>query len=77
MTEFKASKSYQDSISSDFHLPSTQNRYIGNPITVYYQTHTEFKFEFYEPNGKGYVPTYRIISLPKSENKLIFEEIVD
>jgi len=77
LNEIKSSKSYQDSIKSYFHLPSTQDRYIGNSITVNYQTHTEFKSEFYEPNGKGYVPTYRIISIPKLENKLIFEEIVD
>ena len=77
VNEFKTSKSYRDSISSYFHLPGTQDRYVGNPVTVNYQTHTEFKSEFYKPNGKGYVPTYRIISLPKSENKLIFEEIVD
>jgi hypothetical protein len=77
LTEFKSSKSYNDSISGYFDLPRTQDRYIGNSVTINYQTNTEFKSEFYEPNGEGYVPTYRIISIHRSENKLIFEEIID
>ncbi|WP_156875573.1 hypothetical protein [Lacinutrix venerupis] len=77
VSEIKTSKFYQDSIKSYFHLPSTQDRYVGNSVTLNYQTQMEYKSEFYEPNGKGYVPTFRIISIPKSENKIIFEEIVD
>ncbi|WP_282134987.1 hypothetical protein [Seonamhaeicola maritimus] len=77
VTEFTTSNYFQDSISSYFHLPSNQDRYIGNPKTVNYLTHTEYKSEFYKPNGKGYAPTYRIISIPINDNKLIFEEIID
>jgi len=77
INEITSSKYYNDSISTYFHLPSNQHRYKGEPITINYQTQHEFKSEFYKPNGKGYAPTYRIISIPISERKLIFEEIVD
>jgi len=75
--ELTTSVFYQDSISGYLHLPNTQERYIGDTITVNYQTQYEYKSEFYRPNGKGYAPTYRIISIPISESKLIFEEIID
>lgn len=53
------------------------NRYEGDTIFANYQTELTYNTEIYYPNGKGYKPTYKIVSISKKENKLTFEYILD
>lgn len=46
-------------------------------FTANYQTESEYIYEYYKPNEKGYKPTYHRISILKAENKLIYENISD
>jgi hypothetical protein len=49
----------------------------GQEFTANYQTESEYIYEYYKPNKKGYAPTYNRISIMKTENKLIYENISD
>tara|TARA_B110000240_G_scaffold194322_1_gene241746 strand:- start:1536 stop:2108 length:573 start_codon:yes stop_codon:yes gene_type:complete len=69
---------YVNEIQNSFHLPDKDvNRYETDTITANYQTDWEYKTEIYYSNGKGYTPTYKIVSFSKKENKLTFEHILD
>ncbi|MDO9276392.1 MAG: hypothetical protein Q7T92_12690 [Lutibacter sp.] len=71
-------QNYVDEVQNSFHLPDkADNRSKGDTITANYQTDWDYKTEIYYPNGKGYTPTYKIISISKNENKLTFEHILD
>jgi len=69
---------YREEFENRVYLPElAKNRYEGDTIYANYQNKWAFKKEMYYPNGKGYTPTYRIISISKHERKLTFEEILD
>jgi glucan phosphoethanolaminetransferase (alkaline phosphatase superfamily) len=69
---------YTNEIQNSFHLPDKAiNRNEGDTLFANYQTDWDYKSEIYYPNGKGYTPTYKIISISKKENKLTFEHILD
>ncbi|WP_190811693.1 hypothetical protein [Flagellimonas sp. S3867] len=75
--QIKSAENFTDTVSTYFYLPENKNRYSGEAITVNYENLGEFKTEYYKPNGQGIAPTYRIISISKTENKLTFEDIID
>jgi hypothetical protein len=56
---------------------STINRYSGPAQLQSYETDIAFVTEFFKPNGKGYSPTFRRITVSKSANTLQFEDIDD
>jgi len=78
INKIKSEYNYIDEIQNDFHLPEkVENISKGDTITANYQTDWEYKTEIYYSNGKGYTPTYKIISISKKENNLTFEHILD
>ena len=56
-------------------LHSNEDRYTGKKMIQNFEDSFQFVREYYEPNGKGYAPTYRKIEIDKKENKLTFEDI--
>ena len=71
-------QNYVDKIQNSFYLPEKAiSRYESDTITANYQTDWEYKTEIFYTNGKGYTPTYIIISISKKENILTFEHILD
>ncbi|WP_209400659.1 hypothetical protein [Pseudozobellia sp. WGM2] len=76
--QIKSSTDYTDSIQEYRYLPSeAENRYEGDTLKVNYQTEREYRKEIFYPNGQGYTPTYKIVSISKSKNELKFEHILD
>ncbi len=75
--QIKLAENFTDTVSSYFYLPESKNRYTGKPTIANYENQREFKTEYYKPNGQGIAPTYRIISISKTGNKLTFEDIID
>jgi len=60
--------------TTDFIDYRIKYRYIGQEKTQDYETENEYVREFFKPNGQGYAPTFRRISIDKKVNKLTFEE---
>lgn len=55
-----------------------EDRYTGQKIFQDYETGDSYVREYFQPSGKeGYAPTFRRISISKTENKLTFEDIVE
>ncbi len=54
----------------------SRNGYFGPKVTQNYETENSYVREFFQPSGKeGYAPTFRRISISKTNNELTFEEI--
>lgn len=52
------------------------DRYFGKKIIQNYETENTYVREYFEPSGrKGYAPTFRRISISKTNNELTFEDI--
>lgn len=69
-------KKENDTTIQHFLWLETKNRYIGPKIIQNYETNSSLVREFFEPSGKqGYAPTFRQISISKTENELIFKDI--
>lgn len=78
INQIKSSENYQDEINNEFYLPElSNNRYEGDTLYANYQTDWQYKKAVFYPNGKGYTPTYRVISISKEKNELTFEELLD
>ncbi|WP_158091351.1 hypothetical protein [Tenacibaculum holothuriorum] len=75
--QIKSADNFTDTISGHFYFPQEKERFIGKLSTINYEKPREFKIEYFKPNGKGIAPTYRIISISKLDNKLVFEDIID
>lgn len=58
-------------------LYEATDRYNGPTVTQNYETEESYVREYFKPNGEGYAPTFRRISINKRENKLVFEDIDD
>jgi len=61
----------------DFQTASTINRYEGVAQIQEYETESAFVTEFFKPNGKGYSPTFRRVTIEKIGKTLQFEDIDD
>lgn len=61
----------------DYRSGSLVDRYEGPRETQSYEVENSFVRELYQPNGKGYAPTFRRITISKTENTLVFEDIDD
>lgn len=76
--QIKSANNYQKENNNSFYLPDlAENRSEGDTLFANYQTDWEFKTAIFYPNGKGYTPTYRVISISKDKNELTFEELLD
>ncbi|MGG7035573.1 MAG: hypothetical protein ACI7YS_10330 [Flavobacterium sp.] len=52
------------------------DRYFGKKVTQNYETEKSYVREYFEPSGReGYAPTFRRISISKTEKELTFEDI--
>lgn len=58
-------------------LYSSIDKYNGPKVSQNYKTELYYVREYLEPNGAGYAPTFRKISISKKENKIKFEDIDD
>lgn len=57
-------------------LYQVSDRYFGKRVTQNYETERSYIREYFEPSGqRGYAPTFRRISISKTENELTFEDI--
>ena len=66
----------KDNSSVDQSLYLSDDRYFGPKVTQNYETEKAFVREYFQPSGqKGYAPTFRRISISKSDNELTFEDI--
>lgn len=55
---------------------SAPDRYFGKKVVQNYVTENSFVREYFEPSGReGYAPTFRRISISKTDNELTFEDI--
>lgn len=78
INQIKSSENYKDEINNEFYLPElAKSRYEGDTLYANYQTDWQYKKAVFYPNGKGYTPTYRVISISKEKNELTFEELLD
>ncbi len=68
---YKTDKSEIDSL-----LYLREDRYFGPKIIQDYETDESYVTEYFQPSGQqGYAPTFRRISISKTESKLTFEDI--
>jgi len=68
---FKAENS-----SIDQTLYLSGKRYFGPKVTQNYETENAYVREYFQPSGEeGYAPTFRRISISKTNNELTFEDI--
>ena len=74
-------ENYQHLVDKQIDIRVDKPRYSDNgndqKFTANYQTESEYIYEYYKPNERGYTPTYHRISISKAENKLIYENISD
>jgi hypothetical protein len=75
----KKSKIFKsDNPSIDENLYLTQSRYFGPKVYQDYENKGSYVREYFEPSGQqGYAPTFRRISISKTESKLTFEDIAE
>ena len=74
--KIKRSRDYHKSQDVIDNLPYKYDRYYGPKIYWNYENSFSYVREYYQPSGhKGYAPTFRRISINKSNNELTFEDI--
>lgn len=73
--EIKKSKNYNIDKETETYFDNRKDYYEGLKRIKNYETEKQFVRELFEPNGKGYAPTWRKIEIDKKENLLIFEDI--
>ncbi|MEG0529448.1 MAG: hypothetical protein RR578_03850 [Bacilli bacterium] len=75
INEIKTSKNYMpDSIFSTDKIVYP-DRYKGKKIVWNYEDESWYIRHYYQPNGEGYAPTDRSISISKTSNELRFEDV--
>ena len=77
MNQIKNSEDFFTDPKNDFFLPNEIGRYSKKKVTANYENKWSLKRESYETFRQGYAPCFEIVSIPKDENKLIFEQIYD
>jgi hypothetical protein len=60
--------------TTDFLFYHYPKRFVGPEEKQNYETEKDYVREYFKPNGQGYAPTFKRISVDKKENKLTFEE---
>lgn len=74
--EIKQSENFKlvDEPISDLYFDS-EDRHNGSSRTQNYENEKSFVREYFKPNGYGYAPTYRRITIDKNKNEIVFEDI--
>lgn len=68
-------KSGNGSIETLMYQPAP-DRYFGKKVVQNYETENSFVREYFEPSEReGYAPTFRRISISKSDSEITFEDI--
>jgi len=68
-------KTSNGSIETLMYQPAP-DRYFGKKVVQNYETENSFVREYFEPSGReGYAPTFRRISINKTNKELTFEDI--
>lgn len=77
ITKIKSVDNFKtDNATIDQMLYLSDQRYFGPNVTQNYETENSYVREYFEPSGQeGYAPTFRRISISKTKNELIFEDI--
>ena len=78
ITKIKSADNYKSDNGSIETLmyQSAPDRYFGKKVVQNYATENSFVRECFEPSGReGYAPTFRRISISKTNNELTFEDI--
>jgi len=71
----KSAKNYKADQTESL-LDLNQNPYFGPKVIQNYEEEESYVTEYFQPSGeKGYAPTFRRISISKTSNHLIFEDI--
>lgn len=75
--KIKNSDNFKTENSSIDHMLYLSNkRYFGPKVIQNYETKNTYVREYFQPSGQeGYAPTFRRISISKTENELTFEDI--
>ena len=73
----KSSANFKKDYNSIDQMPYlSDQRYFGPKVTRNYETVNAFVREYFQPSGQeGYAPTFRRISISKTKNELIFEDM--
>jgi hypothetical protein len=78
ITKIKSANNFKTSngsIETLMYQPAP-DRYFGKKVIQNYETENSFVREYFEPSGReGYAPTFRRISISKTDNELTFEDI--
>ncbi len=76
ITKIKSADNFKASNGSIETLMYQPDRYFGKKVIQNYETKNSFVREYFEPSGReGYAPTFRRISISKTDNELTFEDI--
>lgn len=77
ITKIKSANNFKTGNSSlDQMLYLSEKRYFGPKVSQNYETENSYVREYFEPSGQeGYAPTFRRISISKTNNELTFEDI--
>ena len=75
--KIKSSDNFKaDNTSIDQLLYLSDQRYFGPKVTQNYETENAYVREYFQPSGQeGYAPTFRRLSISKTNNELTFEDI--
>ncbi|WP_157209297.1 hypothetical protein [Mariniflexile maritimum] len=73
--EIKKTENFNLDKQTESYFDNQQDYYNGPKRIKNYETESQFIREFFEPQGKGYAPTWRKIEIDKKENLLTFEDI--
>ncbi|MDO8316912.1 MAG: hypothetical protein Q7T12_05250 [Flavobacterium sp.] len=75
INEIKNSKNFNLDPEIENYFENREDYYIGTKRIKNYETENQFVRELFEPQGKGYAPTWRKIEVDKDKNILTFEDI--
>jgi membrane protein implicated in regulation of membrane protease activity len=75
INEIKNSKNFNLDSKIENYFDNREDYYNGPKRIKNYETEKQFVRELFEPQGKGYAPTWRKIEVNKNENTLTFEDI--
>ncbi len=75
ISEIENSNNFKGPNESVPDITQMVDSYTGKEITQNFENDKQYIRKLYKPNGKGYAPTYRIITIDKNEDKLVFEDI--
>lgn len=72
INEIKNSKNFNLDLKNENYFDNREDYYNGPKRIKNYETENQFVRELFEPQGKGYAPTWRKIKIDKNENILQF-----